>query len=59
MPVWIAKIKALASQLPPAFLFDRDSIFRQPVFPPRQFLGTNREREMKLAIAVVRRLDCA
>jgi len=54
MPVWVPKIDALAAQLPGALLFHRDAVFRQPGLPCRQLRDGNREREMKLAVAVVR-----
>ena len=56
MPVWIAKVDTLATQFPRAFLFHHDSVFREPIFPDRQLLGWDRKREMKFAIAIVRRL---
>jgi hypothetical protein len=55
MPVWISKIQALAAKSPSALLFDRDSVLRQPSFPNRKFRGGNGERDMKLAIAIMRR----
>ena len=57
VPVWIAKVEAAAAALPHALLFHRDAVFRQPSFPVRQVGGGNRERDMKLAVPVVRRLD--
>src|SRR5271167_4473753 len=59
MPVRVAKIDASAPQLPRTFLFYRDSVFRQPGLPARQFIGPDREREMQLTVAIVRRLHCA
>src|SRR5208282_5197460 len=56
MPVWIAEVDALATQLPGTFLFHCYLVFRQPCFPVRERLGTNRKGEMQLAVAIVRRL---
>src|ERR1019366_6002622 len=55
MPVWIPKIQALAAPLPRALLSHGDPVLPQPVLPTREFRGSDREREMKLAVAVVRR----
>ena len=54
MPVWIPKLEAVAAKPPRALLFHRDSVFLQPSFPTLQLRGSDREREMKLAVAVVR-----
>src|ERR1700722_13574148 len=57
MAVRVPKVKALATTLPRALLFHRDFVLRQPRFPVRQLRSGNREGDMKLAAAVMRRLD--
>jgi hypothetical protein len=59
MPVRIPKINALAAQLPRAPLFYDNSVLRQPGLPTRQLLSRNSKCDMKLAIAIVRRLNGA
>jgi len=54
MPVGIAKVYALATQIPRALLFDSDSILFKPCFPPRQFGSRNREGDVQFAISIVR-----
>src|SRR5437588_10272979 len=59
MAVRIPKVDALATQLPRALLFHRDSVLSQPCFPTHQLRSRNRKGDMKLAVAVVWRLDRA
>src|SRR5579859_3101911 len=55
MPVRIPEVDALTTQLPRALLFHCDPVLFQPCFPIGQFQSRNRERNMKLAVAIVRR----
>src|ERR1022692_1347464 len=57
MPVRIAKMQALATQLPRALLFHRAPVFRQPRFPTRQLRGGHRERQTEPPGAAGRGLE--
>lgn len=59
MPVRIAEIDALATALPRALLFHCYAILLQPCFPICQLRSWYRERDVKLAVAVMRRLHMA
>src|SRR6516164_672768 len=59
MAVRVTKVKAAATQFPRALLLHRDPSLLKPRLPVRQFTGWDCEREVQLAIAVVRRRNCA
>src|SRR5260370_36912678 len=59
MAVRVTKVKAGATQFPRALLLHSDTSLIKPRLPVGQFTGRDCERELQLAIAVVRRRNCA
>src|SRR6267142_4935440 len=57
--VRITKVKATATQFPRALLLHRDTSLLKPRLPVGQFTGWDCEREVQLAISVVRRRNCS